>query len=142
MPNNEGYKQGSAEKNRGQGFKDGRVDPNQVDIQENKRAVKKVEKQSEPLDIRRVKEDYRITNSDRVVVVDASPAAVTITLPKAATMINRTLEFKKIDSTANAMKIESNFPEQIDGAASVSTTTQYAIFRLKADAKGKCWLVL
>lgn len=124
------------------GDKDSTTDPQQISIDSNKRKINETARSTEPIDVKRIKENYRLLATDRTIIVDAAPAAVTITLPKVATMANRTLEFKKIDSTANAMKVEPNFPETIDGAASVSKTSQYDCLRIKADKKSNVWWVV
>lgn len=73
---------------------------------------------------------YTITDDDDVVLVDCTSAGVTINLHAVATARQKPYYFKKIDSTGNAMTLDANSTETIDGAATQSTSTQYGRFTL------------
>ena len=75
--------------------------------------------------IRTVTADDSPTASDDVILADAALAPLTITLPTAATMTGRRLEIKKIDSAANAVTIDADGAELIDGATTYVINTQY-----------------
>jgi hypothetical protein len=81
-----------------------------------------------------------IESSDYLVLVDTTAGAVTINLPTALSSQGRELVFKKIDAVANAMTIEPDGAETIDGAANVSTTTQWAVYRVMSD--GTAWFTV
>lgn len=66
------------------------------------------------------------TNTDYLIVVNASGGNVTLTLPELAQ--GRVLIAKKIDASANSVTVSG--AQNIDGAASKSTTTQYFAFTL------------
>jgi hypothetical protein len=63
-----------------------------------------------------------LTNANSVVLVNAASAPVTITLP--ASVSGKYFDIKKIDSSSNAVTINTT-SGTIDGAASVSTSIQY-----------------
>ena len=83
---------------------------------------------------------YTATWMDEVLLVDATSGAVTVTLPAAASSIGMRLIVKKIDASANAVTIDGSGAETIDGAATQSTTTQYAGWTIVSD--GTSWFVL
>jgi hypothetical protein len=68
---------------------------------------------------------YTITEGDDVVLGDATSAAFSVTLPPAAQYTGRTFIVKKIDSSGNAVTIDGNASEEIDGATTVALSTQY-----------------
>lgn len=62
----------------------------------------------------------------QTVGVNATDGAVTITLPAAAGCTGRRYDIKKVDSSANAVTIDGNGAETIDGAATKVLSTQYS----------------
>lgn len=68
---------------------------------------------------------YTATVSDFLILCDATSGAFTVTLPAASTQKGLMLTIKKIDSSANAVTIDGNAAETIDGAATVSLASQY-----------------
>ncbi|MFH0754494.1 MAG: hypothetical protein V2A70_08015, partial [Candidatus Omnitrophota bacterium] len=83
--------------------------------------------------------DYTLTAADRVAMVDASAGAVTITLPDPSGIKGRVYDIKKTDASANALNINTA-AGNIDGSASVSTTTPNASFTIVTD--GTNWWVI
>lgn len=83
---------------------------------------------------------YTASWHDETLLVDATGGAVTVTLPAAASNKGLRLVVKKIDASANAVTVDGNSSETIDGAATVSTTTQYDVWRLHCD--GAAWHLL
>lgn len=84
--------------------------------------------------------DYTIleTDRDKLVTVDASSAGVTITLVAAATAgAGFRLSIKKTDSSANAVTVDGNSSETIDGAATYLLYNQYDAIDLVCD--GSNW---
>lgn len=82
--------------------------------------------------VRRVSLDYTATSTDQVILVDASAAAVTITLPRAATVPGQCLKIKKVDGTANAVTVDAYADERIDGQATMQILFQYDCMNLVA----------
>lgn len=80
------------------------------------------------------------TADDYLILVDASAGAVTVNLPAAASSAGRIFQCKKKDASANAMTLDGNGSETIDGAGTLATTTQYTSFTVICD--GTEWWVL
>ena len=83
---------------------------------------------------------YTATFLDEVVTGDATGAAFTITLPAAASSTGLELTFKKIDVSGNAVTIDGNASETIDGATTYALTTQYQKVTIICD--GTNWLII
>ena len=71
--------------------------------------------------------------------VNASAAAVIITLPPVATVPNQIFSLVKTDSSANAASYKGSGTETINGANTQSTTTQWGVLRVRANAGGTAW---
>lgn len=99
-----------------------------------------LERDSLPIQFKRIKEDYRVTPNDHVILADAAPVNIRVQLPKAEEMKHHTLIVKKIDASANTVTIEGNYPEQIDGAATLAIATQYLAKQIYSDGL-KWWIV-
>ena len=85
--------------------------------------------------------NYTVTEGDWTILADASATAtLVVTLPAVASFPWRTLNVKKIDSSANIVRIDGNSAETIDGAATKDTTTQWFAWRLHTD--GSAWYIL
>ena len=86
---------------------------------------------------------YTVTTGDatKTIAVDATSGALTVTLPTAATATDGfEVTIKKTDSSVNAVTIDGNGAETIDGAATLLLTTQYRSATLRCD--GSNWLVV
>ncbi len=83
---------------------------------------------------------YTATISDSVLLGDASGGAFTFTLPTAVGIAGREYVFKKIDSSANAVTIDGDGTETIDGATTYDLTSQYQFIRIVSD--GANWLII
>lgn len=81
-----------------------------------------------------------VPDNANLLLVSASAAAVTVTLPAAAKSLNRTLHIKKTDSSVNAVTIDANASETIDGALTKSLTAQWQVLSIICD--GTAWFVL
>lgn len=81
-----------------------------------------------------------LADSTEIVLCDATAGAFTVTLPPAATNTGRVIGVKKTDSSANAVTIDGNAAELIDGAATLVITAQNAHSVLGCDGVG--WKVL
>lgn len=78
---------------------------------------------------------YTITGTDDVILGDATSAAFSLTLPTAASASTRTrpLIIKKIDSSANAVTIDGDGTETIDGATTAVLQYRYQAISLVSD---------
>jgi len=83
--------------------------------------------------------DYTVTTDDYSILVDASAANRTITLPAASSCAGLELNVKKIDSTAHTVTIGGG-GSNIDGAATLVISVQYNSYYLQSD--GTQWWVL
>jgi hypothetical protein len=77
---------------------------------------------------------------DYFIAADCTAGVVTLTLPTAAGSRGKVLVAKKIDASINAMNLNGAGADTIDGAGSVSTTTQYVAFTVFCDG-AQWWLV-
>ena len=86
---------------------------------------------------------YTITTGDatKTIAVDATSGALTVTLPAAASATNGfEVTVKKTDSSVNAVTIDGNGAETIDGATTLVLSNQYDSATLRCD--GSNWFVV
>lgn len=83
---------------------------------------------------------YTVAAGDSLILCNATAGAITVNLPAVASSTGRILNIKKIDSSANAVTLDGNSSETIDGQLTQSTTTQYASFTIQCD--GSAWYIL
>ncbi len=79
---------------------------------------------------------YTATLADEVIECDATSAAFTVTLPAAASSTGLKLYIKKIDASANAVTIDANASETIDGATTKALSSQYASYTIICNGSG------
>ena len=79
---------------------------------------------------------YTIVEADYLVAFNATGGAVTGTLPAAATSDGQIVTVKKTDSSINAVTVDGNASETIDGAANVILSWQYESATFMCDATG------
>jgi hypothetical protein len=82
---------------------------------------------------------YTVTDTDNVILVDASSVACTINIPSAVGIKGRTYNIKKIDATTNGVII-TPAGGNIDGQATFTTTTQNQAFTVISD--GSNWWII
>ena len=75
-----------------------------------------------------------------VYLADATSAAFTVTLPSVAAYKYRQLTIKKVDSSANAVTVDGNGSETIDGATTYALSAQYDSVTIYSD--GSEWHVI
>ncbi len=87
-------------------------------------------------------DDFAISPSDHngVFVVDASSAPVTVTLPPATGLNGFRFHIKKIDVTANAVTVDADGSETIDGSLTVVISGQNDSIPVNGD--GTNWIIL
>jgi hypothetical protein len=82
---------------------------------------------------------YTATATDTIILVDATSAAVTITLPAASGIEGQAYTFKKTDASANAVTIDGNLSETIDGSTTYTLADQYDSVETISD--GTNWVI-
>jgi len=82
------------------------------------------------------------TTADKksIIYVDATSGALTITLPKVVNSEDLTYYIKKIDVSVNAVTIDGNGSETIDGATTQSLPNQYD--SLTMNCNGSVWYLI
>lgn len=83
---------------------------------------------------------YTATSSDFTIACDATTAAFSVTLPAAASSTRRIYNIKKTDASANAVTIQANGAELIDGANTKVISTQNTNVQIQCDGTG--WKIL
>jgi len=83
---------------------------------------------------------YSALATDYTIICDCSSGVITVALPAAASNTDRIINVKKIDSTANAVTIDGNSAETIDGATTQVFNTQYINIPVQCD--GSNWHIL
>jgi hypothetical protein len=83
---------------------------------------------------------YTLTAEDGLVLADASGGTFTLTLPTAVGITGRMYRVKKTDATANAVTIDANAAETIDGGATATLLVQYEAITVVSD--GTEWWVV
>lgn len=83
---------------------------------------------------------YTATASDYTILCNATAGAITINLPAAASHTGRIYNIKKTDSSVNAITIDGNAAETIDGDTTVLLGTQYHSLTIQCD--GSNWHIL
>jgi hypothetical protein len=89
---------------------------------------------------RKITASTTLVLSDSIVLVDATAGAVTVTLPPALNAEDKRYTIKKIDASGNAVTIDGNGAETIDGSATKSLATQYKAYEIVSQ-NGAWWIV-
>jgi hypothetical protein len=83
---------------------------------------------------------YTATANDHTITCNATSATFTITLPTAVGISGRIYVIKKIDSSGNAITVDANASETIDGTLTKSLNFQYESITIQSD--GTNWYIL
>ena len=83
---------------------------------------------------------YNVLSQDNVILCDCSSNAITVNLPAAASSTNRELNIKKIDSTGNAVTVDGDSTDTIDGQLTKIISSQWSNMQLVCDGSG--WYIL
>ena len=78
-----------------------------------------------------------IVGTDHTIFFDATAGAISQALPAAASHNGRIYSLKKIDSSGNAVTIDPNASETIDGATTISLSAQWQHARIQSN--GTAW---
>lgn len=84
--------------------------------------------------------DYLATSSDNTILVDASGASRTITLPTASGTSGKDYTIKKTDNSANTVVVDANLAETIDGNLTMTLAFQYDSITIRSD--GSNWHII
>ena len=83
---------------------------------------------------------YTATANDETILANVSAGAFAITLPTAVGAPGKTYCIKKIDSSANAVTVNTTSAQTIDGATSRLLTNQYDAIQVQGD--GSNWFII
>ena len=83
---------------------------------------------------------YVVGSGDEILLGNASAGIQVFTLPTATTIKGRRYTFKKVDSSGNAVTIDANGSETIDGALTYNLNAQWSYVEIVSD--GNNWLVV
>ncbi len=83
---------------------------------------------------------YPATIADSVILCNATAGIMTIGLPPASTATGRVMTIKKIDASGNAVTVDGNLAETIDGTATRVLAAQWDSIRIVCD--GANWFVI
>lgn len=83
---------------------------------------------------------YTVLDTDGLILADATSGAITVNLPTAVGRLNRRIQVKKIDASGNAVTIDANGSETIDGSLTEVISSQYDAPRMKSD--GTTWWII
>lgn len=87
--------------------------------------------------------DTLLDNDDYVVELDATGGAFTMTLPAVATVLEgKRYIFKKVDASVNAITLDGNGAETIDGAATNATALAAQWDKVEIISNGTEWLII
>jgi hypothetical protein len=82
---------------------------------------------------------YTATDLDSLILCNATGGAFTVTLPAVAGVSGKKLTIKKTDASGNAVTVDGNGAETIDGAATASLASQYKYISVISNGVG--WFV-
>ncbi len=83
---------------------------------------------------------YTVLATDFTILCDCTGGAITVNLPTAVGITGRIYNIKKTDSSVNAVTIDGNGAETIDGAATVTISFQYDSYSVQSN--GTNWVIV
>lgn len=92
------------------------------------------------LDYRAVTTADTATTADQIILCDATAGAFSETLYPVASNGGRTIWIVKTDVSANAVTVDGNASETINGSTTFALTAQYK--RVELFCTGSAWLIL
>lgn len=90
--------------------------------------------------VRTITATSSVAVGDYAIFADATSGAITVNLPAVAASSGRQLEVKKVDASGNAVTLDGNSSETIDGATTLAIATQYQSYTVHCD--GTAWWVI
>lgn len=82
---------------------------------------------------------YTLSTTDDLILADGTSGAFTLTLPTAVGNTGKLFKMKKIDSSVNAITIDGDGSETMDGATTRALSTQYESLDIVSD--GSNWVI-
>jgi len=102
--------------------------------------ISQLEVQSQ-FDVTTASAAYTLNKEDKTILVDASSASFTVTLPGAAIVdAGKTYTIKRTNAGANTIIVAGNGSETIDGIASIRLNQRFDYLQLQSD--GTNWMVI
>lgn len=83
---------------------------------------------------------YTVPYGKTLILADATNGAITVVLPQAANGL--TVTVKKTDASANAVTVDGDAAETIDGAATQAIATQYALLKMVPEGQNGAYHVI
>jgi len=84
--------------------------------------------------------NYTAVSTDHTILVDASSAAVTITLPAASGLSGKIYTIKRINSGGHNVTVDANASETIDGSTTNVLNSHYKYIQIQCD--GSNWFII
>ena len=84
--------------------------------------------------------DYTATDNDALILADATSAAITVTLRPADQSKEKFVIVKKTDNSVNAVTIDGDGSETIDGATTVALSSQWDFKGIMSN--GTAWFIV
>lgn len=84
--------------------------------------------------------NYTMNLNDCLILVNATSGVVTVTLKPAEECKQKMVIVKKTDASANAVTVDGNGSETIDGATTSALSSQWETIRIMSD--GAQWLII
>ena len=81
-----------------------------------------------------------VVSGDYLIIADATGGAIKMALPPAALVPGRIYAFKRVNSGANAVVIDPNASETIDGAATYTLSAQWNSVTIMSN--GTAWFII
>lgn len=85
---------------------------------------------------------YSVTDTDDVILVNANGGVIAVELPDGSTAQQKVYYIKKIDATANAVNINADAGQTIDGNPTESLAAQYDVRGIVPDNSTGNWSVV
>lgn len=92
------------------------------------------------LNLRSITGATTLVVSDYTILCSASGGLFTVTLPTAVGLLGKIYNIKKTDSTGNAVTIDGNASETIDGDTTKALNLQYESLTIQSD--GTNWHII
>ena len=84
--------------------------------------------------------NYTVSPIDEIVLVDATAAGITVSLPPALSLTGYSFKIIKIDSSANAVTIDADGTETISGSLTLALDQQW--LSAEVESIGTGWVVV
>ena len=83
---------------------------------------------------------YTVEFEDGLILADSTGGALTVTLPLAATMTGRVVTVKRVNGGGNNVTIARSGSDTLDGATSLTLSSQYQSYTLQSDGSAGWWI--